>query len=124
MAVGGNLVDMARGKSTTSPATSLGAPVEAFVRLIHGRYKSDILIRLGKKQRQRFTDLRRAIPGISERALARQLDDLERAGLVERTVYPEVPPRVEYCLTAFGSTLCPLLKEIWKWGVRHTSQSA
>jgi len=124
MAVGGNLVDMARGKSTTSPATSLGAPVEAFVRLIHGRYKSDILIRLGKKQRQRFSDLRRAIPGISERALARQLDDLERAGLIERTAYPEVPPRVEYVLTPFGETLCPLLKEIWKWGVRHTSRSS
>jgi DNA-binding HxlR family transcriptional regulator len=111
---------IARSKSTIPAGTSLGAPVEAFVRLIRGRYKSDILIQLGKKQRQRFTDLRRAIPGISERALARQLDDLESAGLIERTAYPEVPPRVEYCLTQFGSTLCPLLKEIWKWGVRHT----
>ena len=91
------------------------------MRLIQGRHKSDILIQLGKK-RHRFSDLRRAIPGVSERVLARQLDDLERAGLVERTVYPEVPPRVEYCLTPFGGTLCPLLKQIWKWGVRHTSQ--
>jgi DNA-binding HxlR family transcriptional regulator len=104
----------------TSPGAdpSLGAPIEALVRLIRGRHKPDILIRLNRG-RQRFGELRRAIPGVSERVLSRQLDELERDGLVDRTVYPEVPPRVEYNLTAFGSTLCPILKQMWKWGMEH-----
>lgn len=98
----------------------LGAPVEAFVRLIRGRHKPDILIHLGKA-RLRFSELRRAIPRVSERVLARQLDELERDGLIQRTVYPEIPPRVEYCLTPFGTTLCPIIKQIWKWGVQHST---
>jgi len=104
----------------TDPAMgdSLGAPVEAFVRLIRGRYKPDILIHLGKG-RFRFSELLRAIPRVSERVLARQLDELERDGLIHRTAYPEIPPRVEYCLTPFGTTLCPVIKQIWKWGVQH-----
>jgi DNA-binding HxlR family transcriptional regulator len=100
---------------------SLGAPIEALVRLIRGRHKPDILIRLNRG-RQRFGELRRAIPGVSERVLSRQLDELERDGLVDRTVYPEVPPRVEYSLTPFGSTLCPILKQMWKWGMEHVDR--
>jgi DNA-binding HxlR family transcriptional regulator len=109
------------GSSREAPKTdpemgdSLGAPVEAFVRLIRGRYKPDILIHLGKG-RFRFSELRRAIPRVSERVLARQLDELERDGLIHRTAYPEIPPRVEYCLTQLGTTLCPIIKQIWKWG--------
>ena len=102
----------------TGTSEALGAPVEAFVRLIRGRYKPDILIHLGKG-RFRFGELRRAIPRISERMLARQLDELERDGLIQRTAYPEIPPRVEYCLTPLGTTLCPIIKQIWKWGVQH-----
>ena len=106
---------------TGSPATtdSIGAPVERFVRIIRGRHKADIIIQLGKATpgRRRFSELRRSIPGISERVLARQLDELERDQIVERTVFAEVPPRVEYGLTPRGRTLCPLIKQLWKWGV-------
>lgn len=100
---------------------SIGAPVERFVRVIRGRYKADVIIHLGQAAdgRRRFSELRRAIPGISERALARQLDELERDGVVERQVFAEVPPRVEYRLTARGRTLCPLIKQLWKWGVEQ-----
>lgn len=76
-----------------------------------------VLIRLGK-QRHRFAELGRAIPDVSERVLARQLDELERDGLVERKLYAEVPPRVEYYLTPRGATLCPVIKQIWKWGAQ------
>lgn len=62
------------------------------IRLLRGRHKPAILIRLGKGT-HRFAELWRAIPGLSERMLARQLDELERDGLVSRRVYPEVPPR-------------------------------
>jgi DNA-binding HxlR family transcriptional regulator len=108
-----------RNAIPTSPSDdSIGAPVEAFIRLVRGRHKPDILIRLGKGC-HRFAELRRAIPGVSERVLARQLDELERDGLVDRRVYPEVPARVEYRLTARGSSLCPVLKQMWKWGARR-----
>ena len=100
-----------------------GAPIEALVRLIRGRHKPDILICLNPRP-QRFSELHRAIPGVSERVLSRQLDEMERDGLVHRTVYPEVPPRVEYDLTQFGRTLCPLLKQMWKWGVEHADRAA
>jgi len=105
------------GSLTTND--SIGAPVERFVRIIRGRHKADIIIHLGKAvpERRRFSELRRAIPGISERVLARQLDELERDEVVERTVFAEVPPRVEYSLTPRGRTLCPLIKQLWKWGV-------
>jgi DNA-binding HxlR family transcriptional regulator len=85
-------MNLSRRRERSASDASLGVPVEELVRLIRGRYKPDILIRLGKLDRLRFTQLRRAIPGLSDRALARQLDELERDGLIERTVYPEVPP--------------------------------
>ena len=99
-----------------SAGGSLGEPVDEFVQLIRGRYKADIIILLGKKPR-RFNELRKTIPRISDRVLARQLDALERDDIVERTVFVEMPLRVEYSLTARGKTLCPILKQIWKWGV-------
>jgi DNA-binding HxlR family transcriptional regulator len=107
----------------TDPDASIGAPVEAFIRLIRGRHKPDIVIRL-VKGRHRFAELRRAIPRISEGVLARQLDELKRDGLIERKVCAEVPPRVEYSLTPRGSTLCPVIKRIWKWGVQQGTPSA
>ena len=112
-------------KSPRDPAlgVSIGAPVEDLIRLLRGRHKPAILIRLGKGT-HRFAELWRAIPGLSERMLARQLDELERDGLVSRHVYPEVPPRVEYRLTAHGATLCPILKQMWKWSVAHMRASA
>jgi len=103
-----------RGAPTSPGADpSLGAPIEALVRLIRGRHKPDILIRLNRG-RQRFGELRRAIPGVSERVLSRQLDELERDGLVDRTVYPEVPLRADYSLTPCGSSLCLLHTQMWK----------
>jgi DNA-binding HxlR family transcriptional regulator len=112
-------MNASRRSERGAPGVSLGVPVEELVRLIRGRYKPDILIRLGKVDRLRFAQLRRAIPGLSDRALARQLDELERDGLIERTVYPEVPARVEYTLTPLGHALCPLIKQMWKWSVQH-----
>lgn len=101
----------------------LGDPVDAFVRLIRGRHKAGILIRLGKTGagRQRYSELCRAIPTASPRVLSRQLDELEREGLIERFVFAEVPPRVEYALTTRGKTLCPVIKHIWTWGVADSS---
>ena len=63
----------------------------------------------------RFAELERQIGGISQKMLTQTLRNLERDGLVQRTVYPEVPPRVEYALTPLGRTICMPLAEIIRW---------
>lgn len=89
--------------------------VEVALELIGGKWKGVALYHLlsGKK---RFNELRRLIPSVSQRMLTRQLRDLENDGLISRTVYPVVPPKVEYELTKLGYTLEPLLQHLRDWG--------
>ncbi|MBL7953944.1 MAG: helix-turn-helix transcriptional regulator [Flavobacteriales bacterium] len=82
---------------------------------VGGKWKSIVLWYL-RKDRKRFSELRKLIPGITEKMLSMQLRQLEKDGFVSRTVFPEVPPRVEYALTTHGKTLLPLLEEIAAWG--------
>lgn len=99
-------------------------PIQALLALIKGKYKAAILIYLASGP-HRFSDVRRTLGGgVSERILAKQLRELEAAGLITRCVYPEVPPRVEYALTSYGTTLCPLLKKMWRWGDDHLARAA
>jgi DNA-binding HxlR family transcriptional regulator len=64
----------------------------------------------------RFGEMKRAIPQISEKMLTQHLRELETDGLITRTIYPEMPPRVEYALTKLGSSLQPILKQLNNWG--------
>ncbi|SMP43053.1 transcriptional regulator, HxlR family [Neorhodopirellula lusitana] len=93
-------------------------PVEATLELIGGKWKGIILYHLldGKI---RFSDLKRCVGCVTQRMLTKQLRDLEASGLVNRIVHAEVPPRVEYELTAKGKTLKPLLKSLKNWGEDH-----
>jgi DNA-binding HxlR family transcriptional regulator len=93
-------------------------PVEAALDVIGGKWKIVILCWL-KQGMHRFGELRRRIPGVSERMLTQHLRELERDGIVSRKVYPEVPPRVEYSLTAFGETLGPVMATLNEWGQTH-----
>lgn len=95
-------------------------PVDAVVDVIGGKWKLRILWRLSQRT-HRYGALRRAIPDISEKMLYQQLRQLEADGLVQRTAYPEVPPRVEYALTTRGRSLIPVLNEVAAWGTRHLS---
>lgn len=90
----------------------------------------DILNRIGDKWSvmvvgrlrggtMRFSQLRRAIDGVSQRMLTLTLRNLERDGLVTRTVYPEIPPRVEYALTELGQTLTGPIGALWDWAAVH-----
>lgn len=90
-------------------------PVEAGLQLISGRWKARILMKL-YQGKLRFGELRRRLDGITEKMLAQQLRELERDRLVTRTVYPEVPPKVEYALSHFGQSLAPVLDKIVEWG--------
>jgi DNA-binding HxlR family transcriptional regulator len=71
------------------------------------------------RRTMRFNELRHAIGGISQRMLTLTLRNLERDGLVTRTVFPEIPPRVEYELTTLGRTLTAPLDTLWEWASRH-----
>lgn len=105
-----------------APAPS-SCPVEATLGVIGGKWKALILFWL-RNGTLRFGELRRKIPGISERMLTQQLRELERDGIVGREVYPVVPPRVEYTLTDYGQTLRPITEAMCAWGVAHLKRSA
>lgn len=82
---------------------------------IGGKWKSIVLWYLIKEPK-RFSQLKRHVPGITEKMLSLQLKELEADGLVKREVFAEVPPRVEYSLTEEGKTLIPVLQAIAEWG--------
>lgn len=82
---------------------------------IGGKWKTVVLWYL-RKDAKRFSELKRHIPEITEKMLSMQLKQLELDGIVQRKVYAEVPPRVEYFLTEEGKTLLPLLEEMAAWG--------
>lgn len=71
---------------------------------------------------RRFSELQRAIGGISQKMLTQTLRGMERDGLIRRTVYPEVPPRVEYQLTPLGETMCEPIKAILRWTEEHYAE--
>lgn len=96
-------------------SASAAAGVEAVLRLLEGRWKLIILFHLFGGQVQRFSDLEKRIPGVSQKMLAQQLRRLEADGLVTRTLYPQVPPKVEYRLTEWGQALCPMLDGLLQW---------
>lgn len=92
-----------------------GCPVEATLTYLDGKWKGVILFHLMDKT-LRFNELRRHLPAITQRMLTKQLRELEESGLISRTVYPVVPPRVEYALTPLGSTLKPVIRALAAWG--------
>ena len=99
----------------TYTPTSAAADVEAALKLLEGRWKLVILFHLFGGNVLRFSDLERLIPSISQKMLSQQLRQMETDGIVLRTVYPQVPPKVEYRLTEWGQALCPALDAILKW---------
>ena len=97
--------------------------VETALRMLEGRWKLIILFHLFGGQVLRFSELERAIPDISQKMLTQQLRQMETDGMVRRTIYPEVPPKVEYSLTEWGQSLCPALDALLTWvGNRPASE--
>ncbi|PAY17170.1 transcriptional regulator [Rhodopirellula sp. SM50] len=93
-------------------------PVEATLELIGGKWKGIVLFYL-LDGRLRFSELKRKIGCVTQRMLTKQLRELETSGLVNRIVYAEVPPRVEYELTTEGKSLEPILIALKQWGETH-----
>ena len=89
--------------------------VEQALKFLDGRWKLMILFRLFGGKLQRFSQLQRAISGISQKMLIQQLRQMESDGIVRRIVHHQVPPKVEYALTDWGQALCPALDALLKW---------
>jgi DNA-binding HxlR family transcriptional regulator len=92
--------------------------LEAALDVIGGKWKVLILWPLHTAPR-RFGELRREVPGISEKMLIQSLKEMELDGIVTRRDFKEVPPRVEYALTEFGTSLCAALSPLCEWGQHH-----
>lgn len=95
-----------------------GCPVEATLELIGGKWKGVILYHLLEKT-YRFGELKKVMPGITQRMLTKQLRELERDGIIHRKVYAQVPPKVEYSLTESGETLRDVITMMRDWGKNH-----
>ncbi len=96
--------------------------VQTTLDVIGGKWKPLILWHL-ESETLRFSELSRRIGDITQKMLTQQLRELERDGLVKRTVYPEIPPRVEYTITSYGKTVQPILKSMHQWGQSHKKRA-
>ena len=107
-------------KRAHTPA-SAAVGIEHAISMLEGRWKLLILFHLFGGKTLRFSDLERAIPGVSQKMLTQQLRQLGQDGIVERIVHPEVPPKVEYFLTDWGQSLCPALDKLLTWAEQQPS---
>lgn len=98
--------------------TQFTCPVEATISLIGGKYKAVILWHL-MHNTLRYSELHKKMPKATDKMLTQQLRELERDGLIHRTVYPVVPPKTEYRLTEFGKSLFPILDAMCNWGENY-----
>ena len=108
--------------SDVTPDMAASGVEEAF-RMLEGRWKMVIIFHLFDRGVLRFSELERAIPGVSQKMLIQQLRDLEENGIVARKVYPQVPPKVEYELTEWGQAMCPALDALLEWAATRPASA-
>lgn len=110
---------MAENKFQTPEAEARCLPMSLLQGVLGGKWKLLILWYVSFYRVQRFGELCRRLPGITQSTLTKQLRELEADGLLHRRVYPEVPPRVEYSLTQLGESFAPLLRGMVDWSAGH-----
>lgn len=96
--------------------------VELALQVLGGKWKPIILWHLRGGERQRFGELKRHMPNVTQKMLTQQLRELESDGMLLRVVYAEVPPRVEYSLTRLGLSVLPVLDQLSRWGVQFEAE--
>ena len=116
MSATNRIVRMAEGKRCVA--------VNEAAALIRDKWTILVLGALARKQSLRYNELQRAVTGISQRMLTLTLRSVEENGLVERTVFPTTPPRVDYALTPLGRTLVAPLKALLDWSMEHRAAMA
>jgi len=97
------------------PSHTIPCPVTFTMKIIGGKWKPIILFQIGKRI-NRFGLLKKEIPNISKQMLTNQLRELEADGILERKIYAQMPPRVEYFVTSKGETLMPVIANMKSWG--------
>ena len=117
------LVTMKQRQQISTPECST-VELEEALKVLEGRWKILILFHLFSAPVLRFSELRRVIPGISQKMLIQQLRDLEKDGVVNRKVYPEVPPKVEYMLKKDGVAPPPALRALKSWAASRKTWSS
>lgn len=95
--------------------------IEDGLEVLSGKWKLKILMQIFKNPTIRFSVLQKAIPGITQKMLTKNLRELEAEELIERRVYPTIPPKVEYALTEHGKELAPILDQLHYFGLKHRS---
>lgn len=96
-------------------------PVETTISLIGGKWKLLIMRNLLSRS-WRFNELKKDLKGISQNVLTYNLRSMEEDGIIIRKVYPEIPPKVEYCLTKLGKSMKPIIKSMEKWGIEYKNK--
>lgn len=109
---------MRKTVETTKVSKLYDCPVEAALDVLGGKWGLPIVAQLARGT-QRYGELKRSLPSISERMLIKQLRQLEADGIVHRQQYPEVPPKVEYSLSEVGESLIPALDHLGNWALKH-----
>lgn len=110
---------MSQNKFQTEEAMARCVPMSALQSVLAGKWKILILWYVSFYKVQRFGQLQRRLDGVTHSTLTRQLRELESDGFLRRTVYGEVPPRVEYTLTPLGESFAPLLTQLLAWSERN-----
>ena len=95
-----------------------GCPMSTALNVVGGKWKGLILYHLHTGTK-RFNELLRLMPDITQRMLTRQLRELEKHGIIERKIYPQIPPKVEYSLSNLGLTLLPVIEALADWGLAY-----
>lgn len=95
-------------------------PMELGINVLSGKWKLQILWNIYNKKIVRFNELQRSLGSITPKTLTDQLKELERQQIIQRNVYPDNPPKVEYSFTGIGQTLEPVLKALCNWGTQYS----
>ena len=98
--------------------THFGCPVQGTINVLSGKWKVLVVWHLGFMPR-RFAEIRKLLPGVSEKVLTAQLRQLEKDGVIQRKIKPSTPPQVTYYLTKAGNDLIPMMTDMCHWGTRH-----
>ena len=112
-----------RKQHARPPSWATSCPLTTALQVIGGRWSLITLYWLAQEG-QRFNDLRRRMPAISQKMLTATLRDLEREGMIVRTVIPDKPPKVAYAISEYGRTVCPLMQTAREWGRSHLAWRA
>ncbi|MGD1839801.1 MAG: winged helix-turn-helix transcriptional regulator [Thermonemataceae bacterium] len=116
------MAEKIKGKSEKKLPTINPCPVTETVKVIGGKWKASILWDLFQYEKLRFGELSKLIPGVTSKMLTQQLRELEVDGVIKRSIYAVMPPKVEYSLTERGESLYPILYEMSRWGLENSSK--